>query len=83
MSDFASVEHLGPEAIVAFVDQEMDKTSAGRAHAHLLACPECRAEVVKQRGAASYVRECNLNVRAPKDLLNKLTNLASPRPETS
>lgn len=84
MSKFASVDHLGPEAIAAFVDGEMSKTSAGRAHSHLLACPECRAEVNKQRGASSYLRSCNYNVRAPRELLARLTNIAGvqTRPET-
>ncbi len=48
---FASVEHLNPEAVAAFVDNELSPAAAHRAKIHLVHCPECREEIHRQRGA--------------------------------
>ncbi len=47
---FASVEHLNPEAVAAFVDNELSPAAAHRAKIHLVHCPECREEIHRQRG---------------------------------
>uniref|UniRef100_UPI0021753F9A anti-sigma factor family protein n=1 Tax=Corynebacterium diphtheriae TaxID=1717 RepID=UPI0021753F9A len=49
---FASVEHLNPEAVAAFVDNELSPAAAHRAKIHLVHCPECREEIHRQRGGA-------------------------------
>uniref|UniRef100_UPI0021755793 anti-sigma factor family protein n=1 Tax=Corynebacterium diphtheriae TaxID=1717 RepID=UPI0021755793 len=50
---FASVEHLNPEAVAAFVDNELSPAAAHRAKIHLVHCPECREEIHRQRGGAA------------------------------
>lgn len=74
-----TIGHLGPEAVVAFVDGEMPQKAAHRVRVHIVHCPECRAEVQQQRGASEWVRQCNvdLQVRAPQDLLAKLNGIAA------
>ena len=57
---FLSTEHLGTEAIAAFVDGELSVVAERRAQAHLMACPECRREVAKQRQAAKRLRDLSL-----------------------
>ncbi len=73
-----SIDHLGPEAVVSFVDGEMPPKAMHRVRVHLVHCPECRAEVHRQRGASEWVRTCNVEaqVRAPRDLLAKLNGIA-------
>lgn len=75
---FSSVEHLSHEAVAAFVDGELSASAEHRARVHVVQCPECRAEVHGQRGAAEMLRGCNLSahVRAPEDLLAKLAGIA-------
>lgn len=75
---FSSVEHLSHEAVAAFVDDELGATAAHRARVHIVQCPECRAEVHQQRGAAELLRGCNLSarLRAPEDLLARLAGIA-------
>lgn len=74
-----TIGHLGPEAVVAFVDGEMPQKAAHRVRVHIVHCAECRAEVQQQRGASEWVRQCNvdLQVRAPQDLLAKLNGIAA------
>lgn len=74
-----TIGHLGPEAVVAFVDGEMPPKAAHRVRVHIVHCAECRAEVQQQRGASEWVRQCNvdLQVRAPQDLLAKLNGIAA------
>lgn len=84
---FASVEHLSPEAVAAFVDGELTEGAAHRARVHLVHCPECRAEIHHQRGTSEWVRGCNItdDVRVPRDLLARLAGIAtspvSPGPD--
>ncbi|WP_280109782.1 anti-sigma factor family protein [Corynebacterium halotolerans] len=77
--NFASVEHLSPEAVAAFVDGELSDCACHRARVHLVHCPECRAEIHHQRGASEWLRGSNTTdeVRAPSDLLARLTGIAT------
>ncbi|WP_293771711.1 anti-sigma factor [uncultured Corynebacterium sp.] len=79
-----SIDHLGPEAVVSFVDGEMSPKAMHRVRVHMVHCKECRDEVHRQRGAAEWVRQCDVSqeVRAPRDLLSKLNDIAS-RPATA
>ena len=72
------IGHLGPEAVVAFVDGEMPAKSAHRVRIHLVHCPECRAEIHQQRNASEWVRECSVesHVKAPDSLMAKLAGIA-------
>ncbi|MGX1739080.1 anti-sigma factor family protein [Corynebacterium flavescens] len=78
-----TIGHLGPEAIVAFVDSEMEPKSMHRVRVHLVHCPECRAEVHEQRNASEWLRHCNVDsqVRAPQSLMEKLANIAVEVPK--
>ncbi|ALA67051.1 anti-sigma factor family protein [Corynebacterium lactis] len=82
---FLSTEHLGTEAIAAFVDGELSATAERRAQAHLLACPECRREVARQRQAAKRLRDSEA-LHIPPELRARLAGMcdfADPRSETS
>ncbi|OFT61588.1 anti-sigma factor [Corynebacterium sp. HMSC05E07] len=73
-----TIGHLGPEAVVAFVDGEMPAKYAHRVRIHLVHCAECRAEIQHQRNAAEWVRECSVesHVKAPDSLMAKLAGIA-------
>ncbi|WP_227659040.1 MULTISPECIES: anti-sigma factor [unclassified Corynebacterium] len=95
---FASVDHLNPEVVAAFVDGELGATALHRARVHLVQCGECRSEVHRQRLAAEALHEANWtpDVRPPSELLGRLHDIAkgacapgpgaeavpTPRPET-
>lgn len=49
--------HLLPDAVVAFVDQELSLGAQERAAAHLAHCPRCSAEVAAQRSVSAAVRQ--------------------------
>jgi hypothetical protein len=51
-----SESHLLPDAVVAFVDQELSLGAHERAAAHLAHCPSCAADVAAQRAASAAVR---------------------------
>ena len=68
---FLSTEHLGTEAIAAFVDNELPPRAMRRAQAHLMACPECRNEVAKQRQAARRLRDSQ-EIHVPENLRARL-----------
>ena len=74
-----TIGHLGPEAVVAFVDDEMEAKAKHRARIHLVHCHECRDEIYTQRGTSEWVRQCNIEsqVRAPRDLLKKLASIGN------
>lgn len=74
---YDSIGHLGPEAVVAFVDGEMGPKSQHRVRVHLVHCPECRGEIERQRGAAEWVRQRSEDVHIPQSLVARLTNIAS------
>jgi anti-sigma factor RsiW len=48
--------HLSLDAIVAYVDDELAPGAHARAHAHLVSCRECAAEVAAQRQARTALR---------------------------
>ncbi|EEI17426.1 hypothetical protein [Corynebacterium lipophiloflavum] len=74
---FFSTEHLSPEAVAAFADQELSESALHRARVHVVLCEECRAEVNHQRAAAEHLRCCNADdsVRAPRSLVQKLAEM--------
>ncbi|HHT33238.1 MAG TPA: hypothetical protein GX015_11950 [Corynebacterium sp.] len=74
-SEFASTDHLGAEAVVAFVDGELGASAHRRAQAHLLACGECRREVARQRQAARRLRDSG-ELHIPADLRERLASLS-------
>lgn len=49
-------DHLSLDAVVAYVDDELDAGAHGRADAHLAGCAPCRAEVVAQHQARTALR---------------------------
>lgn len=72
---FASTDHLGVEAVAAFVDGELVPVARRRATSHLMACPECRDEVARQREAARRLRDSG-EIRVPAALRGRLAALA-------
>ncbi|SFB51665.1 hypothetical protein SAMN05216266_115133 [Amycolatopsis marina] len=48
--------HLLPDAVVAFVDQELSIAAHERAASHIARCPGCAADVAAQRQARSAVQ---------------------------
>nr|WP_120491312.1 zf-HC2 domain-containing protein [Corynebacterium lactis] len=73
-SHFLSTEHLGTEAIAAFVDGELSATAERRAQSHLMACPECRREVARQRQAARRLRDSQA-LHIPAELRARLAGM--------
>ncbi|MDO5029455.1 MAG: zf-HC2 domain-containing protein [Corynebacterium sp.] len=74
-SRFLSTEHLGTEAIAAFVDGELSPAAERRAQAHLMACSSCRREVAKQRQAAKRLRDSQA-LHIPAEVRARLAGLA-------
>ena len=66
--------HLSLDAIVAYVDDELEAGPHARAEAHLECCGECRAEVVAQRQARTALRAADCP-RLPSSLLNNLRSI--------
>ena len=71
------IGHLGPEALAAYVDGEMDRKSMRRAEYHFARCAECRTEVLAQKGASEWLKRSTdtSQVHASAELLAKLTHL--------
>lgn len=78
-------DHLGPEAVAAFVDGEMSSKSAHNARVHLVLCENCRDDVHKQRHAAQALRSCNGNdqVQVSESLLDRLRRIAGDAGDAS
>ena len=74
-----TIGHLGPEAVVAFVDGEMEPKFMHRVRIHLVHCAECRADVHQQRHASEWVRHSadSAKVKVPQSLLAKLAGIAT------
>ncbi|MGH3469246.1 MAG: anti-sigma factor family protein [Thermocrispum sp.] len=51
--------HLLPDAVVAFVDDELTLGAHERAAVHLMQCTSCAADVDAQRQARAAVHSCN------------------------
>ena len=66
--------HLSLDAIVAYVDDELDAGPHARAEAHLECCSECRSEVVAQRQARTALRAADCP-RLPSSLLHNLRSI--------
>ncbi|MDO5032015.1 anti-sigma factor [Corynebacterium sp.] len=77
-----TIGHLGPEAVAAFVDGEMEDKFMHRVRVHLVHCPQCRADVHAQRHASERLRHSNIDgdVRMPTGLMAKLADIASLPP---
>lgn len=75
---FSSVEHLSPEAVAAFCDDELVDSAAHRARVHLVHCADCRKEIHRQRGASELLRGLNSSekLRAPRDLVARLSRIS-------
>ena len=70
--------HLTPDAIVAYVDDELSPGAHERAQAHLECCGECRAEVVAQRQARAALRGAG-GPSLPSSLLHSLRSIPAGR----
>ncbi|WNV82431.1 zf-HC2 domain-containing protein [Umezawaea sp. Da 62-37] len=55
-----SEQHLLPDVVVAFVDDELSSTAHGRATAHLARCPLCAAEAAYQQQVRLAVRTAGM-----------------------
>jgi anti-sigma factor RsiW len=64
-------DHLTSDAIVAFVDDELQSGARARAAEHLAACRECAAEVVAQRQTRAALRSAG-GPELPSSLLHTL-----------
>jgi anti-sigma factor RsiW len=64
-------DHLTSDAIVAFVDDELQSGARARAADHLAACRECAAEVVAQRQTRTTLRSAG-RPTLPSSLLHTL-----------
>lgn len=80
--DFDSVEHLGPEALAAYVDNELSAVATDRARMHLVQCELCRREVKRQRQAAESLKSRDVeDLKAPPSLVRRLANIEQTCPE--
>ncbi|MTD13678.1 hypothetical protein GIS00_06945 [Nakamurella sp. YIM 132087] len=53
-------DHLGVDAVVAYVDGELGLTAFQRAAAHIGRCPDCAAQVAEQTVAQQTLRSADL-----------------------
>jgi len=67
-------QHLAVDAVVAFVDHELEPLAHDRAAAHVAVCQSCAAEVAAQRQTRSVVRSAQCP-SAPADLLAALRDI--------
>ncbi|WP_020498434.1 anti-sigma factor family protein [Sciscionella marina] len=74
--------HLMPDAIVAFVDEELSTTATERARAHLAKCPYCAQEADAQRAARDRMRSLD-TPGAPANLLAALRAIPEDTEVTS
>jgi hypothetical protein len=68
--------HLGPDAIVAFVDDELAAGARRRALSHLAGCGECASEVVEQTQARIFLKASSVP-STPMSLLRSLRDIPS------
>jgi len=68
--------HLGPDAIVAFVDDELAAGARRRALSHLAGCGECASEVVEQTQARIFLKVSSVP-STPSSLLRSLRDIPS------
>jgi anti-sigma factor RsiW len=67
-------DHLSPEAVVAFVDDELDDGPFLRATRHLDSCPECATQVAAQGQARSALRSAECP-SLPSSLMSSLFSI--------
>jgi Putative zinc-finger len=67
-------DHLSPEAVAAFVDEELAPGPHARAQRHLSVCPECSAQVRAQAQARSALRTAAAPC-VPSSLLSMLQSI--------
>jgi anti-sigma factor RsiW len=67
-------DHLTLDAVVAYVDDELDPGPYGRATRHVAHCDECRAQVAAQRQARAALRTAG-GPRLPSSLLSALRSI--------
>ena len=75
-----AVDHLGPEAVAAYVDGELMPQARERAQIHVAQCDECRGEIERQRRASARLRAA-CEVHIPSALLDKLQALGTQVPQ--
>lgn len=68
--------HLGPDAIVAFVDDELAAGARRRALSHLAGCGQCASEVVEQTQARIFLKVSSVP-STPSSLLRSLRDIPS------
>ena len=68
--------HLGPDVIVAFVDDELASGARRRALTHLSGCGECASEVVEQTQARIFLMASSVPC-TPSSLLASLRDIPS------
>jgi hypothetical protein len=68
--------HLGPDAIVAFVDDELASGARRRALSHLSGCGQCASEVVEQTQARIFLKASSVP-STPSSLLASLRDIPS------
>ncbi|QUD81066.1 hypothetical protein J8M97_14575 [Gordonia polyisoprenivorans] len=71
---FAPTDHLAPEAVAAYVDEELGMTAHMRATHHLALCPECVAAVEAQTAARTRLRSSG-TMPIPTGLLGQLSQI--------
>lgn len=71
--------HLSPDAVVAYVDDELAAGAHARAEAHLAGCAECRADVAAQRQARTALRAA-AGPSLPSSLLTALRAIPRDAP---
>jgi anti-sigma factor RsiW len=76
MSNFSGLfeDHLGVDAVVAYVDGELSLTAFQRAAAHLSRCPSCATEVAEQSSARQSLRSA-CSPAMPPALLASLSSI--------
>lgn len=82
VGNFATTDHLNPEAVAAYADGELSPLAMHRAKIHLVHCLECREEVERQRHASKRLKESNTaKVEMPSDLRQRLMGIAQSCPD--
>lgn len=82
VGNFATTDHLNPEAVAAYADGELSPLAMHRAKIHLVHCLECREEVERQRHASKRLKESNTaKVEMPSDLRQRLMGIAQSYPD--
>lgn len=79
-NEFLSTEHLSPEAITAYVDNQLIASAKRRSDTHLLRCRLCRNDIFEQIQARALLKS-TVDVGMPQSLLGTLQNIPQNIPE--